>query len=146
MTIWQRNNDVHGLKKGLLWHCLLPVTEDTKSWWEDLLMLVSSIGFTYSDNNLDYMYVDKLTKERRINRVDGRIYILIIMQCIMNTGTNSISVLPTWISPIFAEDLLCCPTLCKIFKRNQIHLFFETGSLPGRRRRRHLHVVYTFCI
>jgi hypothetical protein len=28
------------------------------------------------------MYVDKLTKERRINRVDGRIHFLIITQCI----------------------------------------------------------------
>ena len=28
--------------------------------------------------------------------------------------------------------MLCCPTLCNVFKRNQIHSFNESGSLHGR--------------
>ena len=35
------------------------------------------------------------------------------------------------------EDLLCCPTLRRVFQTEHNPFVYESGSLPGRRRRNH---------
>jgi len=34
------------------------------------------------------------------------------------------------------EDLLCCPTLHRVFQAEPNTFVYKSGSLPGRRRRR----------